>query len=69
MNERDVCIDEAADRTWGKQQTADYLGTTVGTLSVWVSQRRVPFVRVNRKIRFRKKDLDAWLDSNAVEPK
>jgi excisionase family DNA binding protein len=54
--------------TWGFKETSAYLGCTEGTLRVWTSKRKVPFVRVGRLVRFRKQDLDAWLDSNAVEP-
>jgi len=54
------------EKTWGFEEAAAYLGCTPGTLRVWVSKRRVPFVRVGRLVRFRKRDFDAWLDSNAV---
>jgi excisionase family DNA binding protein len=54
-------------RTWGISETSTFLGCTPGTLRVWVSRRRVPFVRVNRLVRFRKRDLDAWLDGNSVQ--
>lgn len=48
------------------EQAAAYIGCTPGTLRVWVSKRRIPFVRVGRLIRFRKTDLDDYLDKNAV---
>jgi excisionase family DNA binding protein len=53
---------------WKNKRAAAYLGCTDGTLRVWVSQRRVPFVKVGRLVRFRKQDLDAWLDQNVVKP-
>ena len=55
-------------RTWSTEEAADYLGCTEGTLRVWVSKKRVPYVKVGRLVRFRKADLDAWLDRNAVNP-
>ena len=54
------------DRTWSTDEAALFLGCTRGTLQVWVSKRRVPFVKVGRLTRFRKRDLDAWLDSRTV---
>lgn len=37
-------------------------GVSVGTLYHWVSQKRVPFVRLSaRCLRFRRSDLDAWI--------
>ena len=53
-------------RNWPNEEAAEYLGCTPDTLKVWVSKRRVPFVRVGRLVRFRKADLDAWLEDNAV---
>ncbi len=42
---------------------AAYLGLTKATLYRWVRQRRVPHHRVSgRTVRFRKADLDAWMD-------
>jgi excisionase family DNA binding protein len=56
------------DGTWPNETAANYIGVTGPTMRVWVHQRRVPFVRVGRLVRFRKCDLDEWLDSHAVEP-
>ncbi|MDP6495222.1 MAG: helix-turn-helix domain-containing protein [Dehalococcoidia bacterium] len=52
--------------TWDNDQAATYLGCTPGTLRVWVSRRRVPFIKVGRLTRFRKADLDTYLDSHLV---
>lgn len=47
------------------KEAADYLGTTAGTLSVWRSTGRykLPFVKVGRNVRYRRADLDSWLES------
>jgi excisionase family DNA binding protein len=47
------------------KQAADYLGVTAETLSVWRCTRRyaIPFVKVGRKVCYRKSDLDKFLDS------
>ena len=45
-------------------------GFSVGTLYHWVSQRRVPFVRLSgRCIRFRPSDLEAWLAEKVEAPR
>jgi len=54
------------NRTMANDEAAEYIGCTPGTLRVWVSKRKVPFVKVNRLTRFRRKDLDKWLDKQAV---
>jgi excisionase family DNA binding protein len=44
------------------QEVAELTGFSVGTLYHWVSQHRIPFVRLSRRcIRFRRCDLDAWI--------
>lgn len=56
------------ENTWDHRRAAQYIGCTEGTIRVWCSQRRVPFLKVNRLTRFRKVDLDKWLDRQAVKP-
>lgn len=52
--------------TLDNDQAAAYLGCTPGTLRIWTSKRRVPFIKVGRLTRFRQADLDRWLEANAV---
>ena len=52
--------------TWGNEQAAAYLGCTPNTLRVWVSQGKVPSVRLGRLRRYRKKDLDDFLEQHFV---
>lgn len=42
---------------------AAMLDVSPGTLSVWRSTGRyaLPFVKIGRKVRYRRADLDAWL--------
>jgi excisionase family DNA binding protein len=54
--------------TWGNDRAAAYLGCTPYTMRVWVSKRKVPFLKVGRLTRFRRSDLDAWLDERLVVP-
>ena len=52
-----------------EKQAAEYLTVSPGTLSVWRSLGRynLPFVKVGRMIRYRRKDLDAWLEARSRE--
>lgn len=49
-----------------QREAAQYLGTSVGVLNVWrhLGKQKIPFVRWGRHIRYRKADLDAWIESN-----
>ena len=48
-----------------EQEAAQILDTAPGTLSVWRSTGcyNLPFVKVGRKVRYRRSDLVAWLDA------
>jgi excisionase family DNA binding protein len=61
-------INEIVQRTrdlLDEKQAAEFLGVAPGTLSVWRSRGRysVPFVKVGHLVRYRRGDLDAWLES------
>lgn len=46
-------------------QAAAAIDVSSGTLSVWRSTGRygIPFIKIGRKVRYRKSDLLAWLES------
>lgn len=45
-------------------QTAKILRVSAGTLSVWRStgRYRLPFVKIGRKVFYRRSDIDAWIE-------
>jgi hypothetical protein len=48
-------------------QAADILNLSTRTLQAWRVQRAGPsFVRTGRAVRYRKRDLIAWIDANTV---
>lgn len=50
------------------EQTADLLAIEPQTLAVWRCNRRydLPFVRIGRRIRYRRADVLAWIERNTV---
>ena len=48
-----------------EQQAAITIDVTPGTLSVWRSTGRynLPFIKVGRKVRYRRADLETWLEA------
>ena len=48
-----------------EREAAAYLDVSDGTLPVWRSTGRynLPFIKVGRKVRYRRADLDSWLAS------
>lgn len=46
------------------RQAAAYMGLSVHTLRQWVSQRRIPFVKLGRAVRFNPADLAAFITAH-----
>lgn len=58
---------ELEDRLLWPEQVAEVLGVPTGTLANWRYQRRGPaFVKVGRHVRYRRHDVDAWIDRHVV---
>ena len=50
------------------KEAAIYLNLAVNTLAVWRCTKReaLPFIKLGRAVRYRKSDLDNWLNANTV---
>ena len=46
-------------------EAAAYIGVSKNTLSVWrcVGRYAIPFIKVGRLVRYRRSDLETWLES------
>jgi excisionase family DNA binding protein len=42
-------------------EAAEYLGISKNTLYEWIVQRKIPYVKVGRLVKFRREDLETWL--------
>ncbi len=52
------------------QEVAEYYGVPLATVYKWNSVGTGPrYIRVGRHVRYRQSDIDAWLDSHAVDPR
>ena len=59
--------DRAATALIDVPTLAERIGILVSFVRKLVDQRRIPFVRIGRLIRFDPDEVDAWLASNRVE--
>jgi len=50
------------------RDAADYTGLSSHTIYTMVSQRRIPFVKVGRLVKFDIDLLDKWIKQNTVMP-
>ncbi len=51
------------------REAARYLSVSVSTLYGWVWQRRIPFVKVGRALRFDLEDLGNFVEGNKKAPR
>ena len=49
------------------KETSEYLGCTVNTLYSWTSQKRIPYVKLGRLVKFDRVDLDKWIEAQKVK--
>ena len=51
-----------------EKQAAEILDVKPGTMSVWRCTKRykIPFIKVGRLVRYRRSDLEAWLESRTL---
>jgi len=49
------------------QEAAQFLSVSVSTLYGWAWQRKIPFVKVGRALRFEAADLERFIRANRFE--
>ena len=50
------------------RELAEYIGISKDTIYSHVSQRRIPFVKIGRLLKFDLKAIDEWIAQNSVMP-
>jgi len=50
------------------EEAAELLNTKVGTLYVWVHQRKIPFIKIGRKLAFSEEALIEYIHLNTYLP-
>ena len=50
------------------QQLARYLGIAIQTVYEWTSQKRVPYIKLGRLVKFDQREIDDWMKTQRVEP-
>jgi excisionase family DNA binding protein len=56
-------------RLYSIREIAAYTGLSVHTLYTMTSQRRIPFVKTGRLVKFDLKAIDAWIERHSVRPR
>jgi excisionase family DNA binding protein len=59
---------KAGNQLMTVQDAAQYLAVSISTLYGWVWQRRIPFVKMGRALRFDPADLQEFVEANRTRP-
>lgn len=51
------------------KQVSDLLEVKVSTVYDWVHRGIIPYIKLNRLVRFKKTDVFHWVDSHTLRPK
>lgn len=54
-------------RYLGIEELSQYLGFTKGTLYVWVCQRRIPYLKVGKLLKFDIIEIENWLKDKRIK--
>jgi excisionase family DNA binding protein len=57
---------ECVERLWNIQEAAAFLGISIGTAYSWVSQKKLPLIRISaRCIKFSPAELRRWVSEHS----
>ena len=69
MSKRDIPLRSATPELLKAEELADLLGVKVATIRAWTRERRIPFIRVGKKlIRFSLPEINDWLRRSTTGP-
>ena len=54
-------------RYLGIEELAQYIGITKGTLYVWVCNRKIPYYKLGKLVKFDTKEIDEWMKGKRIE--
>ena len=63
-----IIASQNANKLLTTKEAADYIGVLPGTLGIWRCTKRhmIPFIKVGRLVKYRKSDLDTFLDQRTI---
>jgi len=50
------------------EELAEYLGISTNTVYAWVCQRKIPYLKIGKLVKFDLTKIEQWLDKKTVKP-
>ena len=68
-NRSEQVLNAAPDHVLSLEQASQYLGVSQAAIRTWKRNGKAPaFFRAGKLLRFRKRDLDKWIEARLVSP-
>ncbi len=61
-----MIIETIKKRYLGMDECSQYIGITKGTLYVWVYQKKIPYLKVGKLVKFDFREIDKWLRDRQI---
>ena len=68
MTDKSKEIPNTDNGLWTMEDVAEYLHLKPATIQDKVFKRSIPFIKLGGAVRFRKEDIDRWIEEQKVEP-
>jgi excisionase family DNA binding protein len=52
----------------GIKETAEYLGVEISTLYSWTYQKKIPYSKMGKLVKFDLRELEIWLKQKTIKP-
>ena len=63
MSLKEIKSNSIFENLWTVIETANFLNVSDKTIYDWVHKRQIPFLKVNRLLRFRPSEVAEWLQT------
>ena len=50
-------------------EVSDTIGVQINTLYSWIHQKKIPYIKIGRLVKFKPSDIDEWLKENSIHTK
>ncbi len=58
-------IQTEKESLWTKRELAEFLNVGVKTIDKWVCSKSIPFLKLGRSVRFRRREVELWLQQRS----
>jgi len=62
-----LCKENMNKKFLNIKDLSEYLGVTINTLYAWVNQRKIPYLKMGRLVRFDREKIEEWVESKGVK--